>query len=306
MGTVTDSLVRFKPARSRRLRGGEWVIVASGSEPLVVPEEIAHALASGATPTRPDFTALCGMMSEAGFVLTGRDATMTRLPSPPNTPAWTVARRALWIVGFIMVVAAAVLLVKNGIPTGVDVIFAEVPPMVVVVLAIVIAVVTSVPHEFAHVLFGKTFYLNSGSVQLDPRRAVATTSLTHVWTWPLSSRMAAVSAGLVVDLCFLVIALAAREATGSWFATVSVAVLLMRIVWQLRFHRNCDGRHIAKMLIDNPMIEIETRQAFKGDKAVTRVARLWGSLVVLGIAAELSLLVVWVGPAVLCAVGVIR
>lgn len=305
MGTVADSSVRFKPVRSRRLRGGAWVIVASGSEPLIVPDEIEHALASGATSTRPDFVALCDVMSEAGFVVSGRDGAMTPLPSPPDTPAWTVARWALWMIGLIMAVAAAILLVKNGIPTGADVISAEAHPMVVVVLAITIAAVTSVPHELAHVLFGKTFRQHRGSVRLDPRRAAATTSLTHVWTWPLSSRLAAVSAGLVVDLCFLVVALATRETTGSWVATVGVAILLMRIVWQLRVHRNCDGRHIAKMLIDNPMIEVETQQAIKLRQAATPVTWLWGGLVALGIVAELSLLVVWIGPAVLRVVGAV-
>lgn len=122
-----------------------------------------------------------------------------------------------------------------------------------------------------------------------------------------SPRLAAVSAGIVVDLAFLTFAFVLRATTGAWVATVAVTVMVMRIVWQLRFHRNCDGRHVAKMFIDNLTIDTDSKQAL--------IARLWASaprsawswlaIAATGVLAELALIAVWLAPATLRLLGVL-
>lgn len=302
---MIDSSARFKPIQSRRLTGGTWVIVADGSEPLIVPEWVVHALEPGAIPAdSPDVEALLDTMVEAGFVAVHPETEVRPLPSPPMSSTWWVVRGLLWGVGLFAAVAAAFMLIQQGIPTGADLMSIDSHPIFVLLWAMVIALATAVPHELAHIVFGKTLGQQRGSLRVDRLRAVATTNITHVWAWPLSSRLAAVSAGLVIDLVCLVIALAAREAMASGIATIAVVVLIIRIVWQLRFHRNCDGRHAVKMLLDDPAIQIDLWQLIGRQGVGTRASWSGVCFAVLGVAAELSLLTVWVGPAVLSVAGV--
>lgn len=74
-----------------------------------------------------------------------------------------------------------------------------------------------------------------------------------------------------------------------------MTVMVMRIVWQLRFHRNCDGRHIAKMLIDNPTIDTDTRQALTARTwtSAPPSSWFWSAIVAVGVLAELALFAAW-------------
>lgn len=213
----------------------------------------------------------------------------------------------LWVLGAVLFLASALLLMYGGVPTGADAISAGPHALLAVAVAVGIAIVTSVPHEFAHVIFGRTFGRRHGSIQVRVRWAYATTNLTHVWAWSASPRLAAVSAGVVVDLAFLTLALILRATTGAWVATVAVTVMVMRIVWQLRFHRNSDGRHIVKMLFDSPTIDADTKQALTTRlwTSAPSSAWLWLATIAAGVLAELALFAVWIAPAALRLLGVL-
>lgn len=296
---VAEPLRSLKPARMRTLRRGMCVVVASESEPLVVDEATAR-LIWGDDQLRPPVVAasLLSTLADAGFLQ--REGDRARLPpAVPIGPGWTLARATLWTATVVLLAASVPLLTSGGVPHGADAISRGPNPLLSLTVALGIAIVTSVPHEFAHVLFGNTLGQRRGSVRVRAVRASATTNLTHVWAWTMSPRLAAVSAGLVVDLAFLTVALTLRAVTDSWIADVGVAVMTIRIVWQLRFHRNCDGRHIAKILLDSPSIDLDARVKISR-RAPARGAgttALWLSLLVVGAAAELSLLAVWILPA---------
>lgn len=303
MAGSTDRLVPLKPVRGRKLRDGMWVVVADGSEPLVVSEPVARALVEqGYSPS--SLAPIVETLAEAGFVSDMSE----EIPQPPAAPmsvGWTFARAMLWVAGAGFCVSTALLLLRDGIPTGADIISVGSHPLQAIAMALAIAIFTAIPHELAHVCFGGRLARSGDSVRVRALQAVATTSLTHVWAWPLSPRLSAVAAGIVVDFGFLTTALAWRALTGSWIAAVAVAVMVVRIVWQFRFHRNCDGRHIAKMLLDAPMIDTEARKLLSTTlwTSAPRTAWLWLTLVIVGALAELALLAIWLVPAVLRLLG---
>jgi membrane protein len=295
----------LKPVRTRRLRDGAWVVVAEESEPLVVSEAVAKVLqgqneASDSCVLSP----LVDTLLDAGFTKENSTEIAKRPPGAPLSIGWKTARVALWMSGAVFFVSSVTLFLHNGIPTGVDVISPDSHPLLTVVTALGIALATAVPHEFAHIVFGNVLG-HRRVVRVRVHRALATTSLTHVWAWPLSQRLAAVAAGIIVDLAFLALALGLRTFTGSWIATTAVSVMVIRILWQFRFHRNCDGRHIAKMLLDDPLISLEIKQiATSRLRSAPHAA--WGlALVAVGALAELTLLTVWFIPAVLRLVGML-
>lgn len=305
-GSGSDA-ARLKPVQVRRLRGGLWVAVAHGSEPLVVNATVASAMArrpgeNGRPRALPPD--LLDTLVDAGFTYDGSHR-IAEPAAPPGSGAWRLARAGLWVSMVVLATMAAALLVAGGPPTGADLVPAGVHPALAVAIALGIAVLTAVPHELAHVVFGRTMRQRRGGVRLRTARASATTTLTHTWAWPGSARLAAVCAGLTVDLLFLVAALAVRAAGGGWVATVAVTVLVMRIVWQLRFHRNCDGRHALTMLIDDPVIDSDTRHRLRAREwhAMTTDNRLWAAALIVGVAAELSLVAVWLVPAAVALLG---
>ena len=306
MRGTPEIVVRHKPTQIRQLRGGMWVVVALGSEPLVTDRAIAEALRD---PRSVQDTSPLGALAETLTVAGFMDISAAASPRPPAAPSsagWRIARALLWALGAALFSTSAVLLLDGGLPTGSDVISAGEHPVIVVAVAVGIAIAIAAPHELAHVIFGRTIGRRRGSVRLQPGRASATTELTHVWAWPSSARLAAVSAGIVVDLVFLTAALAWRATTGSWGATVAVAVMAARVVWQLRFHRNCDGRHIAKMLIDSPTVDADTKRALTTRRwSAPRSTWLWLALASAGVLAELSLFAIWVVPAALRLVGLL-
>lgn len=307
MEGMAPETLGLKPVQMRRLRKGSWVAVADGAEPLVMDEDTAMLLSrpKRAENREPLPSELVGALSDAGFLATDADPGSTPTP-PPTSRLWSALRVGLWTWFLVSSGVAAALLVLDGFPTGVDLLPEEVPAVFAVGFALTAAMVTAVPHELAHVLFGRTFQRPRGGVRVRARRAFATTTLTHTWCWPLSARLAAVCAGLGVDLLLLVAALAHRTLTGHWAATVLVAILVIRIVWQLRFHRNCDGRHVLTMFVDDPLLDSDTRRLLRsggwGDMDLRH--RVWSVALAVGVIAEVALVVVWPVPMFLIMVGV--
>ncbi|HZK06238.1 MAG TPA: hypothetical protein VFC82_10420 [Actinomycetaceae bacterium] len=307
MAATPEIMVLLKPVRVRELRDGMWVAVAEDSEPLVVNEAIAKALCDpDAIEASSTLGPLTETLSDAGFTDSSADG-LLRPPSAPVGAGGRAARAVLWALGAAFFTASAALLLLGGVPTGADAISVGPHSLLTITVAVGIAIITAVPHELAHVMFGRTFGRRRGSVRVKVRRASATTNLTHVWAWSSSPRLAAVSAGIVVDLAFLTLVLVLRTTTGAWVATVAATVMVMRIVWQLRFHRNCDGRHIAKMLIDNPTIDTDTKRALTARlwTSAPRSAWLWLAVVAACVLAELALFAVWLAPAALRLLGVL-
>ena len=305
MAATPEITVHLKPVRIRELRDGMWVAVAEDSQSLVVDEAIAKALCDpGDIEASSALDPLTETLSDAGFTDSSADGSL-RPPSAPVGASWRAARAVLWVVGAALLTASAMLLLHDGVPTGADAISVGPHPLLTITVTIGIAIVTAVPHELAHVVFGRTFGRRRGSVRVKVRRASATTNLTHVWAWSVSPRLAAVTAGIVVDLAFLTFALVLRATTGAWVTTIAVTVMVMRIVWQLRFHRNCDGHHIMKMLLDNP--NIDTKRALTARLWTSAPRSAWSWLVVAaaGVLAEIALFAVWLAPAALRLLGLL-
>jgi hypothetical protein len=301
----TDIAMSLKPVRARRLRDGMWVVVAKESEPLVVSETVAKTLQE-----REEVEALSVLnplidtLSDAGFMSSSTEAE-ERPSGAPVSFGWKTARTVLWMIGATFFLVSIVLLLHGGMPTGADIISAGSHPLLAIAVATGIAIVTAVPHELGHAMFGNVLGYRHNFIRIQARQATATTNLTHVWTWPLSPRLAAVTAGLIIDLGFLTLALLLRIITASWIATIAVSVIVLRILWQFRFHRNCDGRHIAKMLLDDPLIDVKTKEKFttRSRISIPHAAYWWLILIFIGILVELALLAVWFAPAVLKMLG---
>lgn len=287
---MTQPKLTLKQVSSRPLRGGEWVVVAPRAEPLVLNAATKDALESYPATGDELPAEFTNALAEAGYV-TGveSDTHGEMVPYPPSKSL----RFFVWFVGLLALAASLWLLSQTGIPWG-SAFIQEQPIMLVGAVSIAIALLSAVPHELAHIWLGRA---NLSGVRL--AQAVATTDLSHTWVWPAGARFLAVCGGFIVDLILFSTFLAIYLWLELWWAWVGSATLLMRILWQFRFHRNCDGRILATFAFDQPAIAELVREK-ELDK---RLATVWISLVVLGFAVDLLLVLGWLGPPVVELLG---
>jgi len=282
----------LKPVRTRRLRTGSWVVVAEGSEPLVVDEATARALESSSSSAAARLLGAEETLAAAGFTTNAPGG--SPVPEAPRSAGWRIARAMVWAVGGTLLPAAGVLLVTGGVPLGHQVVPDGAPPLAAVGLAAAVALTTAVPHELGHLAFGRR---GIDALRVRARGASATTNLTHIWAWSDSPRLTAVLVGPVIDLALLTGVLLARHLGAGWPAEVAASVLLARLVWQFRFHRTCDGRHLAKLWLDDPLVGSGT--------AGTSGDRIWRVLLGAGALAEVGLVALWLFPALARLLGLL-
>jgi hypothetical protein len=297
-------MLQVKPINSRQLRSGAWVIVAYDAAPLVLSGEM-HAMLSRRhlQDLETESPLLWGALHDAGY-LTSQPGFAGKVPVAPMSKTWRTARFILWAAGIVLVPWILWLSIKIGIPHGADVISAGPHPIGVLMVAVSVAIGTAIPHELAHMFFGRS---RRGQGALSLGQAVATTELSHVWAWPVSPRFAAVAAGLVVDALFLVVFLTAWHIGGSQWPMIAATIVFVRMVWQLRVHRNCDGRHLLKLLLDDPAVEVEAGSASRGhgSSSASRGANIWRICSAIGVLVELLMAFYWLIPALLRLIGAI-
>lgn len=95
--------------------------------------------------------------------------------------------------------------------------------------------------------------MNSLKITTNLKKAVATVSLTHVWTWGLCSRVVAISSGMSIDSLLLFISLSCFSNLNGCIDIIS-AILVTRILWQFRIDQNTDVNILLQFINDNPFL----------------------------------------------------
>jgi len=122
------------------------------------------------------------------------------------------------------------------------------------------------------------------------KRATAMVSMNHIWIWSRLASILAVSAGVILDTIILAILFLIKSYhyEGS-YVTIFSFVMFIKIFWQFRFHRNSDGRLLLKIILDNPLIEIDYK--FNKDVLSRRDRYVWQCFMMIGYCVELFLFV---------------
>lgn len=296
-----------KRVRTRRLRDGSYVAVAHGAAPLVVDERTALALErSSADQYQLIDVSLQAFLDESDFTSNEGDEGDAP-PASPSSRTSRVVSVSLGVAALLLAITGCALFFHLGLPSYRSLVPSNVNPAGAVVTALVVAIATAIPHELAHVVFGRTRRFRQRGLSFQILKGTATTNLTHVWAWTTPHRMAATGAGLVVDLAFLTFFMAATVFSTHWSLEVASAVMVLRILWQLRIHRNCDGRHMLKMLLDDPLLTSNVAasgaRSWKSGRPIRH--RIWALATICGITIEAAIILVWIGPALLLVAGIL-
>lgn len=277
------------PAVTLRRRGPDAWALASRDGPLIVDARTADAarhLQQGITPdelpatlpwlTPADAEELARIVDDGAEH--ARDLELT----DPAHPALLRAVAPIALAG--LVLSASALLVAGTVPAGGAFAPPGVPPLLAAAVAVLVAVVTTALHESAHVLTGRPRGGPLPRVRLRWWRAVTTADLTHTWGWAKPHQLAALGAGVAVDLAVLAAFAGWTALGGGWFPRLVVAVLVARLIWQGGTHRRTDVYFAVAAVLDSP----SPRQA-----GSPRVRRLFAALAALGVCLDLVLLYGW-------------
>lgn len=161
-------------------------------------------------------------------------------------------------------------------------------------MGILFSFITTILHECMHMIFANNINNIKGALNLSIKKSTAYVSLTHIWTWTLLSRIIAISAGVILDTILLAGIVALRTIFDSEILELFSIIMFLRIIWQLRFHKNSDGKYFIMMLIDNPFIDID----YKYNRYFLNKYEkfLWKTCLLIGGLVDFYLLIFWLIP----------
>ena len=281
----------LKPIFSRKLKNGKYVILAAESEPLVVDEEAVNQISQDINMSEKYDEETISIFRDSGFFLNSVTDDVT-IPEEGKARKWKIARYGLLVVAIFSILGIILTIPVVGIPFGNQIIADSVPLWESIIYMVFISVATTAIHEIMHMIFAQTWGKSAGGLNVKLRRSVATVSMTHIWNWSLLGRVSAVSAGIVSDLLLLFVCSIFRLYFDHWVLAATASILWVRILWQFRFNKKSDGRLMAMVALDNPIIPIDDNDGFVSKEETF----IWKLLKGIGATIEIIIVIGWIVP----------
>ncbi len=284
---MTDQ-IQLNLVGSRKLKCGNWILITSENKPIVVNEKVKSELVSGKMDIQNYDDNFLDVLKENGFI---RETENLQYPLvEKQSHHWVVWRKLLLISGGISFFMVLMISFLHGVPTGNHLIEKQVGIVKNISFIIIFSIITTLTHELMHVIFGQNWNLRELIISV--KRSVVKVPLSQIWIWSLLGRISTVSAGVILDECLLAVLMLSQYFYKNWMLSVSCSVLMLRILWQLRFHRRCDGQLFFSMLLDDPFLNEEITQKENKPSYVILfniVGRIVSAVILLG----------WIIPAII-------
>ncbi len=280
----------------RKTSKKDCILYAYNSELLVVNCDVAKKVATSTIREIYQDKELFSVLQENNF-LTNRDTQDNVLPREGRTLIWKFFRVLLTLSFVFSLVTLSMHLGKLQSLHSLTVLNLTMNKIYMLGIIILCSVITTILHEFMHIIFSNNLSHMKGVVKFSIKKAVAYVPLSHVWTWPLPSRLAAISAGVILDLFWLSCITLARTYHDSELLILISFVLLLRIIWQLKFHKKSDGRYFVMMLMDNPFIDSD----YKNNRSNLTTCEIvvWKLCMIIGRAVDVYFVALLVVPILL-------
>lgn len=284
----------IKPISYRKTKSGNWVVLAKDSELLVMDDIAIKCLVKGKKHINTYRDDLAKMLYENHFFTNLPDYNR-RVTLEYNSLIYFIFRYVLFITGIISILVILVLSKYISFPNGNILIFSELSIWKSLIFMIIFSISTVFFHELMHIIYSRNWNSQHSGLRIYIKRSMAIISMTHIWTWSTKARIAAISAGIIFDLLILALISIFRLYADNSMLVLASAILWIRIIWQFRFHKNCDGKILAMMVIDNPMIDadanIKNTNKIKNNKT-------WILLKSIGYIIDIIIILVWIIPIV--------
>lgn len=237
-----------KPLYLRKLKDGKWIVLALDSEALVIDEDLAESFLQGTSINEKCNDETIEIFRQSGFYNNEQNASAV-IPEEKDNKKWKTARYALLIGGVLALLITIFLTLATGIPIGSMIIPPKIDLWRSISFAIAFAATTTIIHELFHIIYSRNWKNLSRSFHISLKKSVVTVSMTYIWVWSLLARVCAVLAGIIWDVILLAVFSISRLLFDNWIVLSAISILWVRVLWQLRFHKNCDGRLFAMLLL---------------------------------------------------------
>ena len=274
----------LKEVYSRELKNGECVVVAAGTDALVVDKLVAAKMGAGVEAEKVFDEQSLKLIEECGFCVDEK-APERCIPKEMTGRLGSFSKGMLIGIGCLSLVTVISLSIMYGVPVGDALLQHGHATIAAVMIFITTAFITTIIHEMAHMYYSGAFQMNSSIVIFNWKKAIASVPMSHIWVWSLYSRVCAIAAGIIADLLILSCVLVLQVFFDNWVFYIIASALWVRILWQFRFHRNCDGRLLILTILDAPYTDAL-------DQKGKRVFKVFCAI---GIVVELIIIVLWLG-----------
>ena len=282
-----------KPLYLRKLKDGKWIVLALDSEALVIDEDLAESFLQGTSINEKCNDETIEIFRQSGFYSNEQNASAV-IPEEKDNKKWKTARYALLIGGVLALLITIFLTLATGIPIGSMIIPPKIDLWRSISFAIAFAATTTMIHELFHIIYSRNWKNLSRSFHISLKKSVVTVSMTYIWVWSLLARVCAVLAGIILDVILLAVFSISRLLFDNWIVLSAISILWVRVLWQLRFHKNCDGRLFAMLLLDTPLID--DMEEYADNAVYKKTVFIWKILNYVGKIVNLAIVVFWIIP----------
>ncbi|WP_203629649.1 hypothetical protein [Lentilactobacillus fungorum] len=275
---MTD-IVELNQVGSRQLRNGDWILLTGANQPIVVNDATKTSLMASKIDLDLYDTDFKLTLQQNGFL---KNVNQFKIIPEQLTTICILCRKTLLYLGVISSVGVIFLMFIIGIPFGNKLISSNIQIAENLIFIVFVSILTTILHEIMHIIFSQNF--DKVKLITSFKMATAKVSLSNIWIWSRLGRVSAVSAGMILDTLLLLILSYAQLFVNNWMLSVTSSVLLVRILWQFRFHKRCDGQLLVAMLIDDPFLNermIGSTHTF-GTQFLKVIGHLTSLLILLG------------------------
>ena len=275
--------LKLNPISYRKLKNGSWILLASKDEPIVVDKETKDILLNKTLDPTLYEDGFTQILREGGFIESTSEKN-TELCKESSTKVWLFLRIMILSIGLTSLISVLISIFIFRVPIGDSLLPKDIPIGKSLLFALVFSLATTTIHELMHITFGESWH-KTHKFNIFATRSVATVSLSHIWTWSLLGRIAAVCAGMAIDLFFLTILTYAQVWINSWMLIVACSLLWLRILWQLRLHKRSDGQLLISICLDDPFLnsELKTHSNLLNRMTIIKLFGYFFSLILISI-----------------------
>ncbi|ECB9828927.1 hypothetical protein FL859_07275 [Listeria monocytogenes] len=274
--------LKVAPYKKRKLRSGEWIIISSSGDPLIIDDYALHILCK--KEVNPDLFDLpfINVLKESGFLV--ENCNRHSIPEEPTSFKFKLFSLFTLVIGITSFLGAIYCLFNEGLPfsTSIDLLITE--PFIGILSLVMFSTLTTFLHEGMHLIYSNSL-IQDNKFKINMTKAIATVSMTHVWTWSILGRIVAILSGICLDLFFLFSLLVFSQRMYFEYTSLFESVLITRITWQFRVQNKTDIRLFLELISDDPFL-------FEQNTVPIKIMTLLGFLV------NIFIILIWLVPLV--------
>lgn len=173
-----EANITLKTIFCRKLKNGNYVILAADSEPLVVEEDFATCISQVGNALANFDESVISVFKDSGFFADALSDTV--IPEEPTGKKWNLLRQGVFIISVMALLGVLMIIPFSGIPLGNRMIPANVPMWMSVIFMIGFSIATTMIHELLHMLYANTWKKQNGGVKIVLKKSMATVNMTHI------------------------------------------------------------------------------------------------------------------------------